>query len=503
MRYWSAPRSVSDRLLAPLLVLAAVIAAAGAARADDALLSDAEAPAAVFAEADHFERGEIASTAELRSKVAARLGDVKPTVWEPSYKVATAFAGTKRIGRAIVVEEIGKHRPITLVVGVGEDHKVAGVAVMTYREAYGGEIRSRRFLAQYRGKAASDPLAPSQDIVNITGATLSARAVGRAVKKAIAVLDEAGETGSAAATPAASIETLPRTGPCRIREAHYVMGTILELTVDAPSERTGRRWIASAVAEARRLDAELTSFDPESALSRLNEAAGRGAQRVPADLFHVLEISSELSKATGGTFDVTVAPLVRLWQEAGRAGRWPSSIELAAAKRFVGAEAIRLRPPDAIEVSSGASIELGGVGKGFAVDRIVALLRGFGVESALVNFGESSIAAIGPPSGEPPWTIWIRRHDTLDGPLALRDTALSTSASFGQSERVGGRTIGHIIDPRSGKPLARFAQATVLAPSGAEAEAWSKALLVDPQAARRALAGRSAVVAMVMDGRRR
>jgi thiamine biosynthesis lipoprotein len=96
------------------------------------------------------------------------------------------------------------------------------------------------------------------------------------------------------------------------------------------------------------------------------------------------------------------------------------------------------------------------------------------------------------------------RHDgTLDGPLRLRDMALSTSASFGQSERVGLRRIGHIIDPRTGNPLARSAQATVLAPSGAEAEAWSKALLVDPDAALVSLARRPAVAAVVLAGSRR
>src|SRR5262249_35229254 len=153
MRCWWVPRSASDLALR-VVVLAAVLVAAGTAAADETLLGDADAPAAVFPAADRFERGEIASTPELRTRVAGRLGDVQPTVWEDRYAVATAFAGDRRLGRAIVVEEIGKHRPITLIVGVDEDHKVSGIAVMAYREAYGGEIRSKRFLAQYRGKGA-------------------------------------------------------------------------------------------------------------------------------------------------------------------------------------------------------------------------------------------------------------------------------------------------------------------------------------------------------------
>ncbi|HUE39495.1 MAG TPA: FMN-binding protein, partial [Candidatus Binatia bacterium] len=224
------------------------LAGVGRAVADDTYLSEADAPAAVFPTADRFERSEVKSTSDLRARVVQRLGDVKPTVWETSYKIATAFAGARRLGRAIEVEEIGKHRPITLVVGMDDEDKVAGVAVMTYREAYGGEIRSRRFLQQYQGKRATDRLAPSQDIQNITGATLSARAVGRAVKKAIAVLHEAGDGGPAAAASRTMVVPAGGCAATRVREAHYVMGTLLDITVDAPCADTGRAWIRAAVA---------------------------------------------------------------------------------------------------------------------------------------------------------------------------------------------------------------------------------------------------------------
>src|SRR5262249_20047664 len=156
----------------------------------------------------------------------------------------------------------------------------------------------------------------------------------------------------------------------------------------------------------------------------------------------------------------------------------------------VGAGKMRLRTPDEIDLARGAGLELGGVGKGYGADRIAERLRELGADSALVNFGQSSIVAVGPPSVRPPWVVWVRRGTTLDGPLVLRDIALSTSATFGQSARVNRQSIGHIIDPRSGWPLTRAAQATVLAPSGAEAEAWSKALLVDRDRAFAAIAGR-------------
>jgi transcriptional regulator of nitric oxide reductase len=179
---------------APLAIvsLLALLAAPPGAPADEVFLAENEAPAAVFPEADRFERREIAADEELRARIAQALGRSKPTILEPTYPVFEAWEGEKLLGRAIVVEEIGKHRPITFIVGVEPDGAVAGISVMVYREAYGGEVRSSRFLKQYRGKGAEAPLLPNSDIRNITGATLSVQAIGRGVKKAIVVADVAG-----------------------------------------------------------------------------------------------------------------------------------------------------------------------------------------------------------------------------------------------------------------------------------------------------------------------
>ena len=484
------------------MAAALLSSAAAPAVADQVYLSTSEAPRAVFPDADRFARRQIPSTPELRERVAQRLGELKLSIWEPSYEVTAAFAGDRPLGRAIEVEEVGKHRAITLVIGVDPQLRVAGIAVMVYREAYGDEIRTRRFLDQYRGKGESDPLMPSRDIRNITGATLSARAVGRAVKKAIAVLEVIGDTpGEPESTPAPSARR-PEGGTARVREAHYVMGTMLEITLDAPSEETGRACLRRAVGEARRLDAELSSFRGDSALSELNRRAGMGPQPVPADLFRVLEQSTELSAASGGTFDVTVAPLVRLWQRAGHDGRWPSATEIAEAWRNVGYERIRMQPPDEIELPAHTTLELGGIGKGYAVDRMVEMLRRSGVKSALINFGGSSIAALGPPAEESGWPVWVEYGAILRGPMILRDVALSTSDSLGEDGRVAGHRVGHIVDPRTGKALENAAQATVLAPSATEAEAWSKALLVDPLLARRAMATRPWISALLFAGSR-
>ena len=151
-------------------------------------LTEEEAPRAVFPEATEVIWRRVAASPELREAMRASLGRTRPSIWQPEYRLAEVRRAGDLLGYAVIVEEIGKHRPITFVVGVGRDGAVADVAVMAYREAYGGEVRERRFLAQYHGKGLGHPMLPFRDIRNLSGATLSAEAIGRGVRKALALL---------------------------------------------------------------------------------------------------------------------------------------------------------------------------------------------------------------------------------------------------------------------------------------------------------------------------
>src|SRR5512139_600759 len=166
------------------LVLLTLCAAAGAQ--EGVFLSEDQAPGAVFPAADRFERDVVPATPELHERLRVLLAPAEPSVWEDHYVIFKASRGDNLVGYAVIVEEIGKHRPITFVVGVRPDDRVNDVAVMAYREAYGGEVKNKRFLAQYHDHASADPLQPFADIKNIAGATLSVDAAGRAVKKALA-----------------------------------------------------------------------------------------------------------------------------------------------------------------------------------------------------------------------------------------------------------------------------------------------------------------------------
>jgi hypothetical protein len=152
-------------------------------------LKEEDAPKAVFPAATSFDRRVIRSSDELKDKIRQRMGTMKTSVWEDSYVTFVARKGDTILGYAVIVEEIGKHRPITFIVAVGKDHKIKDAALMVYREAYGGEVKDRRFLQQYQGKELKDSLLPYRDIQNISGATMSVEAIGRGGKKALALVD--------------------------------------------------------------------------------------------------------------------------------------------------------------------------------------------------------------------------------------------------------------------------------------------------------------------------
>ena len=173
-------------LLAILFLLAA---APGRAQQDTTVYMTLEqAPKSLFPGAE-IERKDVSSTHEFKEKLKARLGRVTPTVWEPSYSTFKATQDNKTVGYAVVVDEIGKVNPFTLIVAATPDFRVRDVAVMVYREPRGGEITQKRFLAQFKGKGNGDPILLDRDIVGIAGATLSVIGANRAVHKALSVLE--------------------------------------------------------------------------------------------------------------------------------------------------------------------------------------------------------------------------------------------------------------------------------------------------------------------------
>ncbi len=262
-------------------------------------------------------------------------------------------------------------------------------------------------------------------------------------------------------------------------DGRCIMGTVLEMSLYAPDKESGRVFMDHLFTLSQNLERLFTSSDPNSALNLLNRQAGYGPQPTETDLARILSLSAAYWQVTHGAFDITVGPLVELWQEAGHKGSLPSPKDLTYALAQVGSDKISVTAGIAELSQKGMFLDLGGIGKGYALDRMADTLRKNGVIRAFLNFGQSSLWAIGSPPQEEGWHVLVRRPDEgFVGRITLQDQALSVSGSFGQWTEINGQRYGHVIDPRSGQALTRNLQACVVAPTAAQAEALSKALLI-------------------------
>ncbi len=173
-----------------ILSLVSLLLSAGALAAGEAevYLSVESAPQTLFPDADSVERKDVQIDDRFRERMQALIGRDEPSIWEPFYISFIARNSGQVIGYAVLCEEIGKHDPITFIVGAGIDGKVKDVAIMMYREARGGEVRYPGFVKQFRNKDLDDPVKHRRDIRNVTGATMSSRAMAVGVRKALAFL---------------------------------------------------------------------------------------------------------------------------------------------------------------------------------------------------------------------------------------------------------------------------------------------------------------------------
>jgi len=243
----------------------------------------------------------------------------------------------------------------------------------------------------------------------------------------------------------------------------------------------------------------LSLYRPGSEISRLNALAAREPVRVTPEVFRLLGHAKQLAQETAGAFDISIAPLVRCWGFMGGSGHYPAPDVLAAARTSVGMHLVELDPGNFTVrfTRPGVMLDLGAIGKGYAIERAAEILRDAGVTSALLHGGTSTVFGLShPPEGEH-WrvsienpadrpdqpalrSIEIDEDPTAKAPFAvvgLRDDALSVSAIWGKFFQVDGKTLGHIIDPRTGAPAEAAALAAVAAPSATETDALSTALL--------------------------
>jgi thiamine biosynthesis lipoprotein len=296
-------------------------------------------------------------------------------------------------------------------------------------------------------------------------------------------------TSSAAASLFAAALALPLAArqdealPTFVHKLKYAMGTVVEIAVYDDSTARASEAIDRGLLEMIRIDQMMSNFNPASELSRLNRSAYAQAQEVSPDLYRVIAESLKYSKLSGGEFDVTVGPLVDLQKAALRGEHLPGAGEQAKLRSCVGYEKVELIPPNEIRFHSPClRIDLGSIGKGYAVDRAAEVLRASGIKSALINAGGSSIYAIGAPPGQSAWLVHLRDpSNKIDPHVMLTENSVSTSEQTPAS-LLTNESAGHIIDPARGLPLQSRLAVSIVANSTTASDALSTTLLlIGPQ----------------------
>ncbi len=264
-----------------------------------------------------------------------------------------------------------------------------------------------------------------------------------------------------------------------LRIERRAMACPFEITLD----QRDTQWVAVAQAALRELDpieAKLTVFRDTSAIVDLNRHAASGPVGCDAELFALLSRCAELSRDTGGAFDITSTPLSRAWGFLQRDGRVPSEAEVTEARERVGMQHVRLDAAGSsvLFARHGVELNLGAVGKGYALDRIATTLRSNGVDRALLSAGRSSLLGIGDHGRGWPIDIVSPRRSRPLARVWLRDAALGTSGAGTQFAVIDGKRYGHVVDPRSGRPSEGILSASVICASAADADALSTGFLV-------------------------
>jgi len=239
-----------------------------------------------------------------------------------------------------------------------------------------------------------------------------------------------------------------------------------------------------AFEEVRRLDRMLSNYRPESEWSEVNRHAVERPVKVSAELFQLLSACVEYSRQSEGAFDISVGPLMKVWGFYKGSGHLPHGAEVRGALTKVGYRNILL---DATRLTvrfarPGVELDPGGIGKGYAVDRMVDVLRKDGIASALVSASGSSIYALGAPPGETGWKVRIRdpkNEAKTVTEVTLKDESMSTSGSYEKFFRAEGKIYSHIMDPRTGFPATGMLSTSVITPRTLDSEAWTKPFFIN------------------------
>ena len=391
--------------------------------------------------------GELRVRIAKRAKIAVSRDPVR------IFRIQSVDTG-KALGHALILDEVGKYRPITFLVALDSKDRVIDLQVLVYREHIGQAIRSPRFTRQFREKDAQSMLKLHRDIRNLAGATLSARASVRAVRRALAtiretvrsemdlewqpaVLDKAFGPSDVGRASEKAHKSLTRARPA--------MGTILRIEAYGAD---AARAIDVAFADVDRLENLLSRWRPGTDVVRVEQAAVATPVPVSSATIRCVQAALSAARDSEGAFDPTLV-----------SGGYKKVIVDESSST------ITLLADDLV-------LDLGGIAKGFALDRAAEILESNGISVALLDFG-GQLLALDPPPGKSAWDVGIfdpRQSGMLLRSVQLVRASLATSADYERGH--------HIIDPRRGDLACVALSTTILASDATRADAASTMLAV-------------------------
>jgi len=482
-----------------------------------AYLTEEQALALIFPECDEIVTDEFVMTPEEKSSLEKLLSR---RLYEDGFKTYLGRKNGTTQGYAIITEEIGKFHPFTFVVGVGTDGKISNVAVLVYRESRGGEIAKKRFLYQFMGKSFKNPIRINKDIINITGATMSVQCMCAGVRKVIAVINEYYLSGkrnvsdlkgaSSHGVIPAKEETTTKANMSQntedseassvlndekrgipdiklIKQTRMIMGTFAEVSIYSHDEKTAGKAIEGALDEMERMDRIMSNYKNDSELSLVNKKAAKSPVPCNADILDVIEQSQYYSELSGGAFDITVSPFVSLWGFFREKGHVPPDKEIEKLLPAVSYKNIVIdrgnnpkKPGTVFLKYMKTQIDLGAIGKGYAVDKALEIIRKCGIHNGCINLG-GNIYVLGTPPGKNAWKIGVqhpRNRDEILGYLELKNEATATSGDYERFFEFNGKRYSHIINPQTGRPVSGTIATTIVAPTGTAVDALSTSVFV-------------------------
>jgi FAD:protein FMN transferase len=448
----------------------------------DGYLSEQEALASFFPTATEFRRG-VALPAGL-TKADLRSSDIPR-----HYFRHAAYKNGELLGFAVIDNVPGKARPITYMLATSAPDtigqvRILGVEILVYRESHGFEVGRASFRKQFTGKTLADSIALKDDIRNVAGATISCRSVTDGIHDLLALIHATpiGEVVASSVTSSANRSEHSHKNATHLTRTQLLMNAPLRISIGMPKgledkQATGLRERAIAVTEeafelVAALESELSLFQKDSTISKLNALQTQEAVEVSDAAFEVLQRTQYWSSESGGALDPTAGALFRLWKEAPGT---PSTAAIESARKVCGSEYLLLtprngeEPPTARLTLRGAKLDLGGSAKGFALDQLAGLLRKHGIEQACLDFG-GQLLVLGAPHE-------VTLRDIPSGAaLVLPDGSLATTGDDERGLILGGVRLSHIIDPRTGQPARGEHTVTVFANSALDADALSTLL---------------------------